>query len=105
MVIPLSRLSRHRDFEHHHSYRCLPIQNAGWYVFFSLFYIWHSCYGPIPECLVDIGQAAAEQGTSSDSTFRQILSHKTVHLLAFFILVYVGVEVTVGGSHFFDFVY
>ncbi|KAF8234579.1 MFS general substrate transporter [Tricholoma matsutake] len=49
------------------------------------------------ECLVEIGQAAAEEGTSSESTFRQILSHKTVHLLAFFILVYVGVEVTVGG--------
>jgi fucose permease len=55
----------------------------------------------LPECLVDIGQAAAEQGTSSDSTFRQILSQKTVHLLAFFILVYVGVEVSVGGSQFF----
>ena len=52
----------------------------------------------ISECLTDIGQAVGEEGTSSDSTFRQILSHKTVHLLAFFILVYVGVEVTVGGS-------
>jgi len=55
----------------------------------------HQC---TPECLADIGQAAMEQGTSSESTFRQILSHKTVHLLAFFILVYVGVEVTLGGS-------
>jgi fucose permease len=48
--------------------------------------------------LHEIGQTAPEQGTSSDSMFRQILSHKTVNLLAFFILVYVGVEVTVGGS-------
>jgi fucose permease len=52
----------------------------------------------IPECLIEIGQTAMEQGTSNQSTFRQILSQKTVHLLAFFILVYVGVEVTVGGS-------
>jgi hypothetical protein len=51
----------------------------------------------IPECLIEIGLAATEKGTSSDSTFRQILSHKTVHLLAFFIFVYVGVEVTLGG--------
>ena len=50
------------------------------------------------ECLVAIGEAPSEQRTSDGSTFRQILGHKTVHLLAFFILVYVGVEVTVGGS-------
>jgi len=49
------------------------------------------------ECLEEIGQTIPEQGTSGDSTFRQILAHKTVNLLAFFILVYVGVEVTVGG--------
>lgn len=49
------------------------------------------------ECLVEIGQSATEKGTSSDSTFRQILSQKTVHLLAFFSFVYVGVEVTLGG--------
>jgi len=49
------------------------------------------------ECLIEIGQSATEQGNSTQSTFRQILSQKTVHLLAFFILVYVGVEVTVGG--------
>jgi fucose permease len=44
------------------------------------------------------GVAAGEKGTSEHSKFRQILSHKTVHLLAFFILVYVGVEVTIGGK-------
>ncbi|KAJ7683015.1 major facilitator superfamily domain-containing protein [Mycena rosella] len=49
------------------------------------------------ECLVTIGEAPGETGTSEHSTFRQILSLKTVHLLAFFILVYVGVEVTIGG--------
>ncbi|KAJ7634865.1 MFS general substrate transporter [Roridomyces roridus] len=49
------------------------------------------------ECLAQVGEAAGETGTSEHSTFRQILTTKTVHLLAFFILVYVGVEVTIGG--------
>ncbi|KAF8187039.1 major facilitator superfamily domain-containing protein [Mycena galopus ATCC 62051] len=49
------------------------------------------------ECLASVGEAAGETSTSEHSTFRQILTTKTVHLLAFFILVYVGVEVTIGG--------
>lgn len=44
------------------------------------------------ECLAQIGQAPQEQGTSQHSKFRQVFSLKAVHLLAFFILVYVGVE-------------
>ncbi|KAF9010235.1 MFS general substrate transporter, partial [Cyathus striatus] len=49
------------------------------------------------ECLAQIGQPAREKGNSEHSTFRQILSQRAVHLLAFFILVYVGIEVTIGG--------
>ncbi|KAG1748273.1 MFS general substrate transporter [Suillus paluster] len=49
------------------------------------------------ECLAQIGQPAGEKGTSESSQFKQILGLREVHLLAFFILVYVGVEVTVGG--------
>ncbi|KAF7351223.1 MFS domain-containing protein [Mycena sanguinolenta] len=49
------------------------------------------------ECLASVGEAAGETSTSEHSTFRQILSTKTVHLIAFFILIYVGVEVTIGG--------
>ncbi|KAF7325726.1 MFS domain-containing protein [Mycena kentingensis (nom. inval.)] len=49
------------------------------------------------ECLAEVGEAAGETGESEHSTFRQIMSLKAVHLLAFFILVYVGVEVTIGG--------
>ncbi|KAL0960048.1 hypothetical protein HGRIS_011696 [Hohenbuehelia grisea] len=49
------------------------------------------------ECLAEIGIEPGEKGTSEHSQFRQILGLKTVHLLAFFILVYVGVEVTIGG--------
>ncbi len=55
------------------------------------------------DCLAEIGHPPGEKGDNEHSTFRQILTLKTVHLLAFFILVYVGVEVTIGGmsSSFF----
>jgi len=49
------------------------------------------------ECLDQIGQSTGEQHQSENSHLRQILSLKEVHLLAVFILVYVGVEVTLGG--------
>ncbi|KAG2032525.1 major facilitator superfamily domain-containing protein, partial [Suillus americanus] len=49
------------------------------------------------ECLAQIGQPAGEKGTSEKSQFNQILRLREVHLLAFFILIYVGVEVTMGG--------
>ncbi|KAK1223948.1 hypothetical protein PQX77_013169 [Marasmius sp. AFHP31] len=50
------------------------------------------------DCLVEIGQTAGEKDQGSKhGTFRQILTHRNVHLMAFFILVYVGVEVTIGG--------
>ena len=44
------------------------------------------------DCLAQIGQTTEEQVTSQHSKFRQVFSLKAVHLLAFFILVYVGVE-------------
>ncbi|KAJ6545331.1 major facilitator superfamily domain-containing protein [Mycena capillaripes] len=49
------------------------------------------------ECLELIGEAVVEKSTSDRSNFRQILCLKSVHILAFFTLVYVGVEVTIGG--------
>lgn len=53
----------------------------------------------LTECLAQIGQPAGEKGTSEKSQFSQIFRLREVHLLAFFILIYVGVEVTVGGKH------
>ncbi|KAI9463115.1 MFS general substrate transporter [Boletus coccyginus] len=47
------------------------------------------------ECLTQIGQPVEEQ--SENDHFRQIFTSKDVHLLAVFILVYVGIEVTLGG--------
>ncbi|KIY68294.1 MFS general substrate transporter [Cylindrobasidium torrendii FP15055 ss-10] len=49
------------------------------------------------ECLHEIGYESREKGASEHSEFRKILGRKTVHLIAFFALVYVGVEVTIGG--------
>ncbi|KAI6148519.1 major facilitator superfamily domain-containing protein [Pisolithus tinctorius] len=49
------------------------------------------------ECLAQIGMPPCEKGNSDRSQFRQVFALRAVHLLAFFILVYVGVEVTVGG--------
>ncbi|KAF7351433.1 MFS domain-containing protein [Mycena sanguinolenta] len=49
------------------------------------------------ECLSLIGQPTGEKNTSDHSNFRQILSLKNVHIMAFFTFIYVGVEVTIGG--------
>ncbi|KAJ7165543.1 MFS general substrate transporter [Mycena crocata] len=49
------------------------------------------------DCLTQIGQEGGEKGSSEESHLRQIISTKAVHLLALFLLVYVGVEVTIGG--------
>jgi hypothetical protein len=49
-------------------------------------------------CLAEIGQEPEEKGASEDSHFRQIFSLRALHILAIFTLVYVGVEVTIGGK-------
>ncbi|TDL25163.1 MFS general substrate transporter [Rickenella mellea] len=49
------------------------------------------------ECLQAIGEPPAQASTSNDSKYRQLLRLKTLHLLAFWAILYVGVEVTIGG--------
>ncbi|KAF9457967.1 major facilitator superfamily domain-containing protein, partial [Collybia nuda] len=49
------------------------------------------------ECLVDVGQSPIEKKTSNESSLRQILRLKFVHLLSIYILVYAGLETTIGG--------
>ncbi|KAJ7485280.1 major facilitator superfamily domain-containing protein [Mycena latifolia] len=51
----------------------------------------------LDESLSLVGEVTGEVNTSDHSNFRQILSLKTVNLLAIFTLVYVGLEVTIGG--------
>jgi fucose permease len=50
------------------------------------------------ECLAQIGQDVGEKETVVGSKYREMFKLKALHLLAFFILVYVGVEVTIGGK-------
>jgi fucose permease len=69
---------------------------------------------PRVECLSEIGQHSEEAEVSEHSAYRQIFRLRAVHLMAFFILIYVGyvfrqrslaqverglsrVEVTIGG--------
>jgi fucose permease len=49
------------------------------------------------ECLAQIGQAVEEKEMTGESKYKEMFRLKALHLLAFFILVYVGVEVTIGG--------
>ncbi|TDL22801.1 MFS general substrate transporter [Rickenella mellea] len=53
------------------------------------------------ECLRDVGETCTGNegpaANAQDSKYRQILRQRTVHLLALFALLYVGVEVTIGG--------
>lgn len=54
------------------------------------------------ECLAETGQTITHTTAANieDSKYRQIFRLRELHLLAFFILIYVGVEVTLGGVHF-----
>ncbi|KAG2050035.1 MFS general substrate transporter [Suillus hirtellus] len=52
---------------------------------------------PQAECLSEIGIVDSDNNTSEHSHLRQICANKNVHLLAAFTLLYVGVEVTLGG--------
>lgn len=49
------------------------------------------------DILEEIGQPPRERNTSTQNQYRQIMGQRPVHVMAFFILIYVGVEVTLGG--------
>jgi len=56
-----------------------------------------------PECLVSAGEPVSENTTGSAEerskpSLQTVFKMKAVHLLAIFVLIYVGVEVTIGGS-------
>jgi hypothetical protein len=52
------------------------------------------------EVYAESGQEAGEQGIARGNKYKQILGLKTVHTLAFFILIYVGTEVSKQTVHF-----
>lgn len=47
--------------------------------------------------MADAGQAAEEAG-ANENLYHQIMRLKEVHYLAIFSLIYVGVEVSIGGG-------
>jgi fucose permease len=50
------------------------------------------------ECLAQIGQLPEEKESADGNKYKKMFKLKALHLLALFILVYVGVEVTIGGT-------
>ena len=50
----------------------------------------HTSLTCVVECLLEIGQHPQEAEASDRSAYRQILGLRAVHLMAFFIMVYVG---------------
>jgi fucose permease len=51
-------------------------------------------------CLRQAGEMLSDRVASEelhDNKFGQLMRNKTVHLLALFLVVYIGVEVTIGG--------
>jgi fucose permease len=57
-----------------------------------------------PECLPQAGELEiipekdATSGIEKSGNSKTVLTNPAVHLLAFFILIYVGVEFTIGGT-------
>lgn len=50
------------------------------------------------EILKEAGQTVKERDGTPTNHYKQILSMKVVHLISIFVVVYVGVEVTLGGE-------
>ena len=55
-------------------------------------------------CLRRAGEILSERAVNEehDNKFGQLMRTKAVHLLALFLVVYIGVEVTIGGMIFFS---
>lgn len=53
--------------------------------------------------MAEAGQEPGQANTVNDNLYRQILGLKEVHFLSIFSLIYVGVEVSLGGEFFLRF--
>ena len=40
---------------------------------------------------------------NDNGKFSQIIMNRTVHLLSIFLMIYIGIEVTIGGIHFLNY--
>ena len=54
------------------------------------------------ECLRQAGEIAVKTQEIYENKFLQLVKSKTVHFLALFVTVYVGVEVTITGTYTFS---
>jgi fucose permease len=55
----------------------------------------------ITDCLREVGEVIpdkAAEDVAEKGKFSQMMSYKAVHLLSLFLLIYVGAEVTIGGT-------
>ena len=116
LVFPLSRLFRNRHKQRHLPNLCLQTQTPRWYVVHLIYHsssiIYFTIKTPLliydlfkrffPVCLSQAGEIIPEKdltGNSENSAgSKEILTNPAVHLLALFILFYVGVESTIGGT-------
>ena len=96
MVVSLSYFARGRNAQHGSSRLCLQIQDSRGWVYVFCYYA--QSYLSDPECLAQIGQATEEKEMVGGSKYKEMFKLKALHILAFFTLVYVGVEVTIGGK-------
>ncbi|KAI0676540.1 MFS general substrate transporter [Trametes maxima] len=73
------------------------IISAGLYVF-NLFLQWAVFHGrPQQEILEEEGESSATENAVDSNKYKQVLGLKEVHVLSMFSLIYVGLEVTMGG--------
>lgn len=50
--------------------------------------------------MAEEGETSSDSDGVSSNKFRQMIGNKDVHFLSFFALIYVGVEVTMGGEYY-----
>ena len=54
----------------------------------------------ITDCLREVGEIVPDKTADEEDDkgkFTQMMTYKAVHLLSLFLVVYIGVEVTIGG--------
>lgn len=107
--VPFRNISRTCCFEHRIPRRRFPKKDAGWSVFMYAPTVSRargnlsSTYHLHADVMVEEGEELpeAQAGASGESKYSQIFKCKAVHYMALFSIIYIGVEVTMGGElHF-----
>jgi len=97
VVFPFFDLSRVGCFQCNCTSYSLQVQRSGWYI--RSFRPERAKADNAKECLRDGGEFVPERNTDNEQgKFKQVLKIPVVNYLAFFVLIYVRVEVTIGGK-------